>query len=277
MAPVTDAESEINALRGTEGTLNRERVKQEYATTGWTSHDTLGSVTPPISVSTFLDTPAISRLVQQVRLANVGSTWPNLDVSNEDVVWDASSSTKPDEPRYHGQSSSEVLSRDAGIFRNGYNASILSTVPTTYRRPEFWRPTTAEMRVLNPSCWELMDGLDRELPPADLLPTLVDAYFDNAFFPVIHRPLFEKQLREGLHLREIAFLRVVLLVCACGARWCDDPRVLDDRWPVSLSAGYRWVRHFTTGRRSLVGPQLSLWDAQGLVVSVGVWLVTVSD
>lgn len=227
-----------------------------------------------------------SRIVRQVRLADVGSDPPYAAANSEDTVWDATTSIKPDEPRYHGQSSSEVLFRDASIFRNGaHYEHLLPTVPTAHRRPEFWRPTSPEMRRIHRDPWQINSNErpSLELPPDDLMPIVLDAYFDNEFFPVIHRPMFEKQLREGLHLREAAFLRVVLLVCACGARWCNDPRVLDDRWPVPMSAGYRWLRQIDMWNQQLIERQISLWDAQALVLltvfrcgssaGYGVWIV----
>lgn len=221
-----------------------------------------------IPPSTTASTPATSRLVQQVRLANTRNRLVCADTNDDDTVWDATSSTRQDQPRYHGQSSSEVLSRDASIFRNGYHSNrILSAVPATHRRAEFWRPTPAEIRLLKQDPWETEDGLALELPPDDLLRILLDAYFDHTLFPIIHRPLFEKQLNEGLHKRNGVFLRVVLLVCANGARWCDDPRVLDDRWPVPLSAGHQWFRQFKPWHKTFVD-QISLWDAQLIVVSI---------
>ncbi|CAE6338505.1 unnamed protein product [Rhizoctonia solani] len=114
--------------------------------------------------------------------------------------------------------------------------------------------------------WETEHTL-LELPPDDLMPILLNSYFDNTFIPVVHRQLFEKQLREGLHRQEKSFLRLVLLVCANGARWCSDPRVLDERWPVSRSAGHRWFRQFELWHKSVITfHQLSLWDAQLLVL-----------
>ncbi|KAF8315630.1 hypothetical protein DL93DRAFT_2033282, partial [Clavulina sp. PMI_390] len=43
--------------------------------------------------------------------------------------------------------------------------------------------------------------------------------------PVIHQPTFEAQYISGLHLKSKSFAKSVLLVCAIGSRYCDDPRV----------------------------------------------------
>ena len=48
----------------------------------------------------------------------------------------------------------------------------------------------------------------------------------NIYLPLLHEPLFLAAIAEGLHLRDYDLGCVVLLVCALGARFCDDPRVL---------------------------------------------------
>jgi hypothetical protein len=97
------------------------------------------------------------------------------------------------------------------------------------------------------------------------MPILIDVFFKAAFFPVIHRGMFEKQLNDGFHKRNGTFLRIVLLICATGARWCDDPRVLDRRWPVPLSAGYQWFKQLSYGEKSFA-EDTKLEDAQLQVV-----------
>ncbi|KDN46318.1 hypothetical protein RSAG8_04262, partial [Rhizoctonia solani AG-8 WAC10335] len=170
-------------------------------------------------------TPATTRLIQQVRLANLSSDHVQVEKNDEDIVW-KNPSNKRETSTYHGFSSLEVLSRDAGVLRNGYNPdSILSTIPTTHRRPEFWQILPVEARHISNCPWDSEEGLALDLPPEDLIPVLVDKFFEMMFFPFIHRGMFKKQLNEGLHKRDGTFLRALLLVCANGARWCDHPRV----------------------------------------------------
>lgn len=116
----------------------------------------------------------------------------------------------------------------------------------------------------------------------------------NAYVPVLHLPLFLAALADGLHLRDPEFGSVLLLVCALGARFSDDPRVLlpeaDEegiakaRWVDSSddedsqqdqqtakgqdskprswhSAGWKWFRQVKIGRRALAVPP-SLFDLQ---------------
>ncbi|KAK0441749.1 fungal-specific transcription factor domain-containing protein [Desarmillaria tabescens] len=78
-------------------------------------------------------------------------------------------------------------------------------------------------------------------PDNDLIQSLVAIYFEtiNPVVPVLHRPTFEKQVDEGLHLRDHDFGAALLLVLAVASRYSDDPRVLAN--PSSkLSSGWRF-------------------------------------
>ncbi|EIN03330.1 hypothetical protein PUNSTDRAFT_48148 [Punctularia strigosozonata HHB-11173 SS5] len=86
----------------------------------------------------------------------------------------------------------------------------------------------------------------------NLIPLLVALYF--------HRPTFESALRDGLHLRDNGFGAVLLLVCALGARYTDDPRVLLDR-SASQSAGWQWYNQAQMIRKSPLAPP-RLYDVQ---------------
>jgi hypothetical protein len=63
-------------------------------------------------------------------------------------------------------------------------------------------------------------------PEADLLSAFVVLYFANTnlYYPLLHRPTFERSIAEGLHERDSSFGAVVLLVCAIASRFSDDPR-----------------------------------------------------
>ena len=101
-------------------------------------------------------------------------------------------------------------------------------------------------------------------PEPDLLWHLFECYFKhlNMILPVLHRPTFEKNVRDGLHLTDESFGGVVLLVCAVGARTSDDPRVLiennDGRW---VSAGWDWFSQVQTAQKALVSTS-RLYDLQ---------------
>lgn len=87
-----------------------------------------------------------------------------------------------------------------------------------------------------------VQGVPRDFPDPDLLPNLIDNWFTryNPYLPLLHRPTFEQSVAHGLHLRDLNFANVLLLVCSIGARYCsNDERV---RLPGSSahSAGWRW-------------------------------------
>ena len=90
---------------------------------------------------------------------------------------------------------------------------------------------------------------------------LIDAYFDNinTYLPLLHRPTFERRLRENAHLEEQAFGAVVLLVCACGSRFSDDLRVRKDL-SSRYSSGWSYYEQVATRRPALSNP--SLYDLQ---------------
>ncbi|KAG8709844.1 hypothetical protein FRC09_000448, partial [Ceratobasidium sp. 395] len=138
--------------------------------------------------------------------------------------------------------------------------------PQQSRRPEFWRA--------NP--WEWIDTEDPlwkdkvQPPPNDLRDALIDLFFThvNAFFPLLHRPLFEQNIREGLQYRDSAFACVLLLVCAVGSRWSDDRRVfLEQDEPLQHSAGWKFFEQVQFLRRSLLTPP-KLFDLQIMVLAV---------
>jgi hypothetical protein len=89
-------------------------------------------------------------------------------------------------------------------------------------------------------------------PEEDLLHSLIELYFThlNIFYPLLHRPTFDKSVEEGLHLSDDIFAESVLLVCAVGSRYSDDPRVLlSDR---THSRGWKWFSQMQGARQSVV-------------------------
>lgn len=100
-------------------------------------------------------------------------------------------------------------------------------------------------------------------PPDDLMKHLIDCYFKrmNVAIPLLHRPTFEKGIADGLHKRDEGFGSTVLLVCALGARWSEDPRVILPGTNSGHSAGWEWFRQVQWVRRSLLSPP-RLYDLQ---------------
>jgi hypothetical protein len=92
-----------------------------------------------------------------------------------------------------------------------------------------------------------------DFPPPDLMPELISRYFNgiNRYIPLLHRPTFEAGIEQNLHKTNQGFANTVLLVCALGARYCEDPRVfLLGVEQEKQSSGWRWFRQ-VPGMRSL--------------------------
>ena len=68
-----------------------------------------------------------------------------------------------------------------------------------------------------------------EFPPPDIITCLVDSYFahSNIYYPVLHRPTFQRLLDQEFHQSDGEFGCVLLAVCAIGARFSDHPYVSD--------------------------------------------------
>ncbi|KAJ7323956.1 fungal-specific transcription factor domain-containing protein [Mycena albidolilacea] len=118
--------------------------------------------------------------------------------------------------RFHGQSSGAMLVKAAVQLREDYEEKDM---PWSSRRMHYWTYNPAKHRVPHVGSFVF--------PDPDLLPVLVDLYFlhRNLYFPVLHRPTFERSIADGLHTRDPSFGMVVLLVCAIGSRFSNDVRV----------------------------------------------------
>ncbi|KAF7292702.1 Fungal-trans domain-containing protein [Mycena indigotica] len=98
-------------------------------------------------------------------------------------------------------------------------------------------------------------------PPSTLLSSLVALYFThmNVYIPLLHRPIFEKLIAAKIHEVDSKFAETVLLVCAIGARYSNDPEVLldaridgrDDERQKQLSSGWKYFVQVPLGLDSL--------------------------
>ncbi|KAH6910364.1 fungal-specific transcription factor domain-containing protein [Coprinopsis sp. MPI-PUGE-AT-0042] len=98
------------------------------------------------------------------------------------------------------------------------------------RRPLFWQTSPWEhdfQKMTSASPLDVIPHLVK-FPPPDLCRTLIDLYFThtNNYFPLLHRPTFERQWKERLCEKNIWFAAVCFQIFAIGSRWCNDERVL---------------------------------------------------
>ncbi|KAJ7080226.1 hypothetical protein C8R44DRAFT_895445 [Mycena epipterygia] len=117
---------------------------------------------------------------------------------------------------FHGKSSGAILVKAAIELREGYEEKEM---PWTSRRMHYWTFNPAENR--HPHVGPYV------FPESDLLSALIALYFDhvNLYYPLLHRPTFERSIADGLHTRDGSFGAVVLLVCAIASGFSDDVRV----------------------------------------------------
>ncbi len=106
-------------------------------------------------------------------------------------------------------------------------------------------------------------------PPDDLLLSLIELHFfiQDASTPLLHRPTFEQDVQDGLHLHDDGFACIVLLVCALAARSSDDPRVRLDDCDSVHSAGWKWFYQVQHTFQVIKYDTPRLYDLQIIIVS----------
>lgn len=107
------------------------------------------------------------------------------------------------------------------------------------------------------------EKLQLRFPDQELLESLIELYFTelNDYQPLLHRPTFEQSIEDGLHERDEGFGLVVLLVCATGSRFSNDPHVFLEGSHSALSSGWEWFRQVQFMRKSFLTPP-TLYDIQ---------------
>ncbi|KIK59107.1 hypothetical protein GYMLUDRAFT_169950 [Collybiopsis luxurians FD-317 M1] len=120
-------------------------------------------------------------------------------------------------------------------------------IPADLKRPQFWdlKPWQATPQY---------EPIPHEYPPNDLLESLLVLYWENLhpFYPLLHKPTFERSLAAELHLYDHAFGSTVLAVCALGSRHSDDPRVLYPGATSKHSAGWKYFNQIKFAPKSFV-------------------------
>lgn len=99
---------------------------------------------------------------------------------------------------------------------------------------------------------------------------LHDLYFANynVYLPLLHRPTFQKSLQQDLHLVNDSFGAVVLMMCALGAKFSDDPRTLLVD-PNKHSSGWKWFKCVQDTRRAFRSAVPCIYDLQ--IYTVSTW------
>ncbi|KAK0480213.1 fungal-specific transcription factor domain-containing protein [Armillaria novae-zelandiae] len=160
--------------------------------------------------------------------------------------------------RFFGKSSGAQLIKTAMDLKHGHTG-YTQRDPLGSKRSEFWTTRPWE------SAGNILDGRfpSYSFPEDDLLLSLIELYFANVniFLPLLHRPTFERSIRENLHMKDEMFGAVLLLVCAVASRYSNDMRVLLDGEESRHSSGWKWFDQVQLVRKSLLSPP-SLYDLQ---------------
>ncbi|KAG7446059.1 uncharacterized protein BT62DRAFT_1006241 [Guyanagaster necrorhizus] len=161
-------------------------------------------------------------------------------------------------------------------LRNFGKSSVMSFTSTALKiRQEMGIPSARTSQVPLARLWVNRWDMkykdihlhDYTFPEPDLLDNLVELYFIhlNRFWPLLHQPTFERSLAAALHRTDSAFAGIVLVVCAIGSRFSNDPRVRVDHYESPYRHGWKW---FVQVHRVSVLQPPSLFDLQKCVLSV---------
>ncbi|KAL1679398.1 fungal-specific transcription factor domain-containing protein [Schizophyllum commune] len=180
----------------------------------------------------------------------------------------------PDDHRYFGRSSSVMLVKTMLDVKSKLN---LPPRNRDFKRPEFWTTRSWQVRPPEPPAAPF------EFPEDDLIAKLVHIYFEkiNLFFPLLHRPTLQRYIDQKKHFTDRYFAHVLLLLCACAARYTDDPRVFIEDLNDVHTAGWQWARQVKVIRPNMV-QKPTLFEIQSFCLSVlynqsssapqGVWI-----
>ncbi|EIW58872.1 uncharacterized protein TRAVEDRAFT_48013 [Trametes versicolor FP-101664 SS1] len=152
---------------------------------------------------------------------------------------ESSSALAPNEHqlRFQGKSSSislisttmEIIERELAAMRiaDGSTQPATASAPpmpllSKLDRPELYRLLPWETRLGR--IYDIADVPDTilsALPPDDLADELIRLFFlhEHVTFPLLHRPTFERQWRDKLHLRSVWFACVCMAVFGLASRW----------------------------------------------------------
>ncbi|KAJ7682002.1 fungal-specific transcription factor domain-containing protein [Mycena polygramma] len=162
----------------------------------------------------------VQLVTRVIRALNSPFPPPDSDALNFRDLTDGLQSLSIDNPSsqgFQGKSSQAMLVKDAVDLKPHTTSSLRSQGTEAHSSNPWtlkpWAPPSPPPAF--------------EFPPEDLMVSLIALYFSsvNTFFPLLHRPTFEKSFAENLHLLDCGFAGTLLLVCALGARYSDDPRV----------------------------------------------------
>ncbi|KAI0682881.1 fungal-specific transcription factor domain-containing protein [Cytidiella melzeri] len=169
-------------------------------------------------------------------------------------------------PRFLGKASRFFFFKKAFEYKQEHDGAEPNSMaepgtqlPWKRKSPELWVQQPWIIPIL-----QVRESPQYSFPEADLITSLVDLFFENtgSFLPLLHRITFEQQMNSGLHFTDEGFGSVMLLVCALGARFSEDPRVLQDNTDSWYSAGWKWFGQVQSTRKLISVRPPRLFDLQ---------------
>jgi hypothetical protein len=96
---------------------------------------------------------------------------------------------------------------------------------------------------------------------------LIQLFFTkiNIHIPLLHRPTFERSIRDHLHLVDHPFGDSVLAVCAVASRYSNDPRTILEGTDSLHSRGWKWFRQIKPFQHP-IGQAASVYQLQTYLV-----------
>ncbi|GJE89794.1 Zn(II)2Cys6 transcription factor [Phanerochaete sordida] len=127
-------------------------------------------------------------------------------------------------------------------------------------RPQFWMHLSDLMTP---------DPPYTDFPEPALMRELLNTYFTaiHTTFPLLHGPTFLQGVTTGLHLTDEGFGAVLLLVCALGARFANNPASLPSGVTSWQLEGWRWFNQVRITRKLISMTKTSLYDLQVIVLA----------
>ncbi|KAJ7587342.1 fungal-specific transcription factor domain-containing protein [Mycena floridula] len=206
-------------------------------------------------------TTAIRQMGSDTPAAGEGPPMDNEDIAALTLADTLQRMSLDHEYRFFGKSSGAMLVQTALDIKKEYGGDWSNS---SARRADFWLPRPWEQNVS-----AIEQNAVYTFPEDDLIISLVNLYFRyiNIYYPLLHRGTFEAAVRDKLHLENEVFAANLLLVCAAGSRWSDDPRCLLPGIDSQHSNGWKWFSQVQLVRKSLLQPP-SLGDLQFYCLSV---------
>ncbi|KAJ7153951.1 fungal-specific transcription factor domain-containing protein [Mycena crocata] len=237
-------------------------LRESMTITSGGSDSSPGESSPTAATVSKVVGPGIQLITSAIRGLNSPVPAPHPDDLTFAKVSESLHSLSLDNPGDHGfqgKSSQAMLVKAAVELRSSH------TRPSARNRmPPPAKPWTTKPWARPPP------RRNFDFPPLDLMLSLIALYFAhvNSFFPLLHQPTFEGSFASRRYLHDDSFAEVLLLVCALGARYTDDPRVQPTGSAAACGmAGWAWFDQVRLAGHSLAG-QPTLGDLQCYCLAV---------